>query len=111
MVTPIIAGVGVAVAALSARGAMQAYQAWKLAPPAIRAFYNGGFEAAMSRREAALILGIRENAAQDKIQAAHRKIMIANHPDTGGSPFIASKLNEAKDMMQGKTKTSGSPFG
>eukprot|EP00959_Pyramimonas_sp_CCMP1952_P152444 3189667-Pyramimonas_sp.AAC.1 len=28
-------------------------------PPTIRAFYSGGFEAVMSRREAALILGVR----------------------------------------------------
>ena len=46
----------------------------------MRRFYDGGFEPEMTRREAALILGVRESAAKDKVMAAHRKVMIANHP-------------------------------
>ena len=41
----------------------------------------------MTRREAALILGLRESAAQEKIKEAHRRIIIANHPDAGPSHF------------------------
>jgi DnaJ homolog subfamily C member 19 len=37
----------------------------------------------MSRREAALILGLRESAAEERVKEAHRRIMIANHPDSG----------------------------
>jgi DnaJ family protein C protein 19 len=37
----------------------------------------------MTRREAALILGLRESAAEERIKEAHRRIMIANHPDSG----------------------------
>lgn len=44
---------------------------------------QGGFQAEMTRREAALILGIREHAKEEAIKDAHRKIMIANHPDAG----------------------------
>lgn len=58
----------------------------------------------MTKREAALILGVRESAQADKIKEAHRKIMIANHPDSGGSSFLATKVNEAKEMMLGKGK-------
>lgn len=36
--------------------------------------------------------------------------MIANHPDAGGSSFIAAKVNEAKDMMLGKRKSGASIF-
>ena len=31
-----------------------------------------------------MILGLRESAAEEKIKDAHRRIMIANHPDSGG---------------------------
>lgn len=44
------------------------------------------------------------------MKEAHRKVMVANHPDAGGSHFLASKINEAKDVMLGKTKNSGSAF-
>ena len=57
-------------------------------------YYKGGFEAKMSKREAALILGVSPTAPKNKIKDAHKRIMLLNHPDKGGSPFIASKLNE-----------------
>ena len=63
-------------------------------------FHKGGFDAAMSRREAALILGVRDMVGKDKLKEAHRRIMLLNHPDRGGSPLIASKINEAKDMLE-----------
>jgi hypothetical protein len=44
---------------------------------------QGGFQPEMNRREAALILGLRESAAEERIKEAHRRIMIANHPDSG----------------------------
>lgn len=44
---------------------------------------QGGFQPEMNRREASLILGLRESAAEDRVKEAHRRIMIANHPDSG----------------------------
>ena len=44
---------------------------------------QGGFQPEMNRREAALILGLRETAAEERIKEAHRRIMVANHPDSG----------------------------
>lgn len=64
-----------------------------------RTFYDGGFEEKMSKREAALVLGVRESAASDRIKEAHRKILLLNHPDRGGSAYIAAKINESKDLL------------
>ncbi|KAJ4978762.1 hypothetical protein NE237_009542 [Protea cynaroides] len=112
MATPFLAGLAIATAALAGRYGVQAWQALKSRPPTarIRKFYDGGFQPTMTKREAALILGIRENATPDKVKEAHRKVMVANHPDAGGSHYLASKVNEAKDVMLGKTKGSGSAF-
>jgi hypothetical protein len=140
---------------------------------------QGGFAQQMDRREASLILGLRESAGEERIKDAHRRcaagsrrggggghgpaarargaragprgaaaargapgraascergavpprtphtppptptptpsptpqrIMIANHPDSGGSSFIAAKVNEAKDILLGKKKRGGSVF-
>jgi curved DNA-binding protein CbpA len=67
-------------------------------------FYKGGFDKTINRREAALILGVRETADKKSIALAHRKIMLANHPDRGGSPYIAEKINEAKDLLDKKSR-------
>ena len=48
----------------------------------------------MTSREAALILGVDLNSSKMKIKENHRKLMIANHPDRDGSPYLASKINE-----------------
>jgi DnaJ family protein C protein 19 len=62
-------------------------------------FYEGGFEEKMTRREAALILGVRETSTTKRIKEAHRKLLVINHPDTGGSTFLAGKINEAKELL------------
>jgi hypothetical protein len=62
-------------------------------------FYDGGFEEKMTKREAALILGVRESANPERIKEAHRKIMQINHPDKGGSAYLTAKVNEAKDLL------------
>lgn len=49
-------------------------------------------------------------SARRQVKEAHRRIMIANHPDAGGSSFIAAKVNEAKDMMLGKKQRGSSIF-
>ncbi|XP_015965655.1 mitochondrial import inner membrane translocase subunit TIM14-1 [Arachis duranensis] len=110
MATPFFAGLAVAAAAYAGRYGIQAWQAFKARPPRMRKFYEGGFQVTMTRREAALILGVREHTPTDKVKEAHRRVMIANHPDAGGSHYLASKINEAKDVLLGKTKGGESAF-
>eukprot|EP01089_Gocevia_fonbrunei_P017715 TRINITY_DN5823_c0_g1_i1.p1 TRINITY_DN5823_c0_g1~~TRINITY_DN5823_c0_g1_i1.p1 ORF type:complete len:141 (-),score=30.51 TRINITY_DN5823_c0_g1_i1:63-485(-) len=58
-----------------------------------------GFQDQMTMREAAKILNIESYANKEKITGAHRKLMILNHPDFGGSDYLASKINQAKDIL------------
>ncbi|XWS75112.1 hypothetical protein CRYUN_Cryun01aG0057200 [Craigia yunnanensis] len=90
--TPFLVELAVAAAALTGRYRIHAWQAFKARPPKLRIhkFYEGGFQPTMTRREAALNLGVRENATQDKVREALRKVMVANHPDAGGSHYLAS---------------------
>jgi len=53
----------------------------------------------MSRAEALKVLGLEEGASADDIRAAHRRLMLQNHPDKGGTDYIAAKINEAKDVL------------
>ncbi|KAL8457164.1 hypothetical protein ACS0TY_034320 [Phlomoides rotata] len=112
MASPVIIGAAVGTAALGARYLMRAWEAFKTRPvvPIARKFYPGGFQQVMNKREAALILGLREHAALEKIKEAHRRVMVANHPDAGGSHYLASKINEAKDIMLKKKQVSDSAF-
>ncbi|XP_057191809.1 dnaJ homolog subfamily C member 15 [Triplophysa rosa] len=74
-------------------------EAAKKVPSATFSTYKGGFEQKMPRREASLILGISPNSTKANVGEAHRRIMVLNHPDKGGSPYLAAKINEAKDLL------------
>lgn len=105
MSTAVLAGIGIAAAAMAGRACIMAIHSLKSGP---QKFYKGGFQSEMTRREAALILGLRESATEDKVKEAHKRIMLANHPDAGGSGYLAAKVNEAKEMLLGKKKNKSS---
>ena len=57
----------------------------------------------MSRSEAYSVLGLDAGASDDAIRAAHRRLMQQIHPDKGGSNYLAAKINQAKDVLLGRS--------
>ena len=55
----------------------------------------------MTRQEAYDVLGLKPGADADAIHAAHRRLMRTAHPDAGGSDWLASRVNQARDVLLG----------
>jgi DnaJ domain len=56
----------------------------------------------MTKSEALDILGLEEGAGRDQIREAYHRLILKNHPDQGGSAYIAAKLNQAKAVLLGE---------
>jgi len=53
----------------------------------------------MDKTEALRVLGLKSNATAEDIKAAHKKLQRANHPDAGGTDYLAGKINQARDVL------------
>jgi hypothetical protein len=56
---------------------------------------------AMSRDEACAVLGVKPDASEEEIKAAHRRLMRKVHPDQGGSDELAARVNRARAVLLG----------
>jgi DnaJ family protein C protein 19 len=56
---------------------------------------------AMTRAEAYEVLGLKSGANAEEVHSAHRRLMRMAHPDTGGSDWLASRINQARDVLLG----------
>lgn len=53
----------------------------------------------MSISQAAAILGIAPSSDPQTVREAHRRLIAANHPDRGGSDYLAQQINQARDIL------------
>ena len=55
----------------------------------------------MTREEAYQVLGLHPGATEAEIRAAHHRLMRTAHPDSGGSDWLATRVNQARDVLLG----------
>lgn len=74
-------------------------------PPSANAEVGEG----MSMKEALEVLGLSEGADLASVHAAHRRLMRGADPDAGGSPYLAARIDEARDVLVGVLRSRARP--
>jgi len=60
---------------------------------------RAGPSSAMTEQEAHEVLGIEMGASEEQIREAHRALLRKLHPDQGGSTWLATRINMARDVL------------
>ncbi len=77
-----------------------AHPDWAEADPSAHA--SGGTpppRSTMSVEQARAVLGVEEGADSDAVLSAHRRMVQRLHPDRGGNAYLASLINQARDLL------------
>ena len=61
--------------------------------------YFSAASGTMTVEEASKILAVPMTATDKEIIDAHRRIILKNHPDRGGSSYLAAQINRAKEVL------------
>eukprot|EP00760_Papus_ankaliazontas_P020244 PhM_4_TR18274/c0_g1_i1/m.20168/K09539/DNAJC19; DnaJ homolog subfamily C member 19 len=107
MVWPIILGVGLLVGYQAVRVAPQVMARYNAAAAAARGalpyrHYEHGFLKSMTVEEARLVLGLQQGYTAEQLKQRHRDLVTRFHTDVGGSPVLSQKVNEAREILEGK---------
>ena len=110
----IILGIGLVVLALAGRYGLAAplgfimmwlLRLWRvtresdIAGKAKRATGDKAGTQPMTVAEARDVLGVDAAASREEIETAYRDLIVKNHPDHGGTDWIATQLNQARDIL------------
>jgi curved DNA-binding protein CbpA len=56
----------------------------------------------MTRAEALEVLGLVEGASDDEVRDAYSSLIKKVHPDRGGTAYLATRVNLARDLLLAK---------
>lgn len=80
--------------------------AWRMMTDKARGRFAGGGRSSegvarttMTEEEALDVLGLEKGASDSDVNAAYKRLMGQVHPDKGGNDWMASKLNEARQIL------------
>jgi DnaJ family protein C protein 19 len=83
------------------RPVLQAFGLWQTVKRFTKPSPNSSAPATsvMDKPQARQILEVNDEASHEEIIAAHKRLIAKNHPDKGGSTYLASQINQAKDVL------------
>jgi DnaJ family protein C protein 19 len=60
----------------------------------------------MDVEQALQVFGFDVLPTEDKVVQRHRELIQKNHPDRGGSDYLAAQINQAKEVLVDATRTA-----
>ncbi len=66
-------------------------------------------EEGMTLKEALDVLGLPDGTDLASVHTAHRRLMRGADPDSGGSPYLAARIDEARDVLVGFLRRHAKP--